>query len=723
MKTFLQVADQYYVLATSVLADREIRVLKQGETFAIFDSYGDIQPVTHSESGIFHRGTRHLSKFEFMIWGDQRPLLLNSILRDDNGLLKVDMTNRDMERPGVGFIPKGTLYIHREKFLFDSTCFEKVTITNYGPVDVKIDAAYRIDADFADIFEVRGTKREQRGTMAPFRQTGRDIRLVYTGLDRITRTTVISFLMIDVQLDGDMTRFDLTVPARGGVEFHVKVSLQQEHQEINVPDYMTGIKCLRTDHIAGRDLYCTVRTSNEQFDNWMRRSTDDLVMMTTKTESGFSYPYAGIPWFCAPFGRDGIITALQVLWANAGLAKGVLHYLARTQARDHVVEQDCTPGKIIHEVRAGEMAALKEIPFGQYYGSIDSTPLFVCLGGEYLTRTNDLETVRSLWPHFERALLWMERYGDLDGDGFLEYQRESRNGLVQQGWKDSHDSVFHADGSEALGPIALCEVQGYAYKAYREGAKMAEALGHRDFALAWRERALDLKERFDQAFWLEDMGTYALALDGDKRACRVLSSNAGQCLFTRIVKSERAERLVKTLMAPESFGGWGVRTIATSVERYNPMSYHNGSVWPHDVSLIAWGMSKYGFKDEVERLFNGLFRAATYMELMRMPEVFCGFERSEGEAPTLYPHACSPQAWAAASVYLLLQAMLGITIDANRKCVWFRHPRLSDSIETLKISGLPVGDGRVDLIVQNYHSDVSVQLGRRSAGITVSVEK
>ena len=719
----MKVADQYYVLATSVLADHETRVLKQGETFAIFDPYGDVQPVTHAESGIYHRGTRYVSKLELTMNGDQRPLLLNSTLRDDNGLLKVDMTNRDLRLPGTGFVAKGTLYVHREKFLLDSKCFEQIEIVNYGAIEVETDITFRLSADFADIFEVRGTRRERRGTLETSRRDDNRVLFFYKGLDGITRITCFAVKGAGFKTEAGVLRMDVRVPAGGRFVIHTEISFHEVDERTTQVDYRDALARIHSDHHAGRKKYCSIRSSNEQFDSWMRRSTDDLVMMTTPTPEGDLYPYAGIPWFCTPFGRDGIVTALECLWANPSLARGVLRFLSKTQADEHSSERDATPGKIIHEIREGEMAHLKEIPFGRYYGSVDSTPLFLCLAGAYHTRSNDLELLRELWPSYAKALAWLDDFGDLDGDGFVEYQRENPNGLVQQGWKDSTDSVFHADGKDARGPIALCEVQAYAYLARLEGAKLARALGHAKLAGELEMRAAELRERFDRAFWLEDLGTYALALDGDKRPCRVKNSNAGQCLFTGIVKPERARALVDTLMAPESFSGWGIRTIATDVRRHNPMSYHNGSVWPHDVALIAWGMARYGFADEVERLFNGLYRGAIYMEMMRMPEVFCGFERRDGEAPTLYPHACAPQAWAAGSVYLMLQALLGLEIDSTQKKVQFSHPRLPDSIESLRISNLGVDGTNIDIIVQNYHSDVSVQLSRRGTGISVTVEK
>lgn len=719
---FLHIADQYYVLATSDLAARDTRVLKQGETFAIFDVYGDIQPVVHDQSGIFNRGTRHVSRFEFHLNG-QRPLLLHSTLRDDNGTLVVDMTNRDLHSAASGFIPKGTIHIHREKFLFDSRCYEQISLTNFGNRDVEVEVTMHFAADFADIFEVRGTQRASRGQMKPFVRKGTMVVSPYVGLDGISRATNLHFSEPEYDFSGGVIHSTVKIPAQGRTTLQVTLGFQVgEDVSIGAPHH-TAIEKVRQDHAAGRGMYCGVHSSNDQFNAWVRRSTDDLVMMTTRMETGDLFPYAGIPWFCCPFGRDGIITAMQTLWANPALAKGVLNFLAETQAEVHDAARDADPGKILHEARDGEMANLREIPFGRYYGSVDSTPLFVALGGLYLERTNDTALIERLWPNFQKALAWMDKYGDVDDDGFIEYQRESSNGLVNQGWKDSDDSVFHEDGSDARGPIALCEVQAYAYLARVQGAKMARRHGDEDLAQRLTEQAARLKDNFDAAFWLDDLGTYALALDGNKKPCRVRSSNAGQCLFTGIVKPERVEALVQTLMAPESFSGWGVRTIAHGSARFNPMSYHNGSVWPHDCALIAQGLSLVNDKKPAQEIFEGLFKAATYMEIERVPEVFCGFPLRKGEAPTLYPTACSPQAWAAAAVYMVVQSLLGLSINAREKRVHFERPCLPGSIDVLKISELIVGDAKIDLIIQNYQDDVSVQITNRHSGVTVTVEK
>jgi glycogen debranching enzyme len=468
--------------------------------------------------------------------------------------------------------------------------------------------------------------------------------------------------------------------------------------------------------------YAIVESSSDRFNLWLRRAAADIRMLVSSTPHG-PYPYAGVPWFCTPFGRDGIITALQMLWVNPRIARGVLEYLATTQA-DHVdLAQDAEPGKILHETRSSEMARLGEVPFGRYYGSIDATPLFVILAGAYFQRTGDQVFLRRLWPHVIRALAWIDQYGDRDGDGFVEYSRQSATGLIQQGWKDSNDAVFHADGSLAEPPIALCEVQAYVYEARLSAAGMADALADTPRAEQLRSQAERLRAAFEAHFWCEAQSTYALALDGHKRPCQVRTSNAGQCLFGGIAAPDRARRVAETLVGPDMFSGWGIRTVAAVESRYNPMSYHNGSVWPHDNGIAAVGFSRYGCDDLIAAPFEALVDASMNVDSHRLPELFCGFHRRPGEGPTLYPVACSPQAWAAGVVFHLLQSCLRLTVDAPKRELSIERPILPPFLTSLRFLNLELPFGEIDLRFEQHPFDVAVTVLRQRGDFDVRVVK
>jgi glycogen debranching enzyme len=410
-----------------------------------------------------------------------------------------------------------------------------------------------------------------------------------------------------------------------------------------------------------------------------------------------------------------------MLWIDPDVARGVLRRLAAFQARAVDPFADAAPGKILHEMRGGEMAALREVPFAQYYGSVDSTPLFVLLAGLYVERTGDESTLRELWPAIEAALGWIDGPGDPDGDGFVEYRRATDQGLANQGWKDSFDAIFHADGTLAEGNIALAEVQGYVFAGKRLAARCARRLGKIDLARGLERAADSLAARFEQAFWMPDLGTYALALDGMKRPCRVRTSNAGQLLFTGIACDERARMVAADLMRPAFFTGWGIRTVALGEARYNPMSYHNGSIWPHDNALIALGLARYGLKHSVEHVFKGLFDAATYMDFRRLPELFCGFRREPRRGPTLYPVACSPQAWASATPFTLLEAALGLQFDATASEIRLHNPRLPVFLNEVILRDIRLGESSVDLRLRRHDEDVSLEVLRTRGNIRVSI--
>jgi glycogen debranching enzyme len=699
--------------------DDSVRVLKHGETFAVFDRHGDATPTGRSSSGLYHDGTRHLSHLTLHVCGD-RPLLLKSTLTYDNLVLAVDLTNPDVSEQGG---PEAdTVHAFRGKLLRDGVMHEVLRLTNHGLEPVRLQIMWRFGADFADIFEVRGSHRARRGTPLGAEVASDQVTLGYRGLDGVVRKTIVRARPQPTRAGADSIRFDVTLAPKQETSIELDVICQGERTPalIHPGRWEPAYRAVTGERSAARARSATLFSDNPLFNRWIDRSLADFYMMVTETEHG-PYPYAGIPWYNTVFGRDGLWTALFTAWLDPAVARGVLDYLAATQADRRDDTRDAEPGKIVHEIRRGEMAALGEIPFQKYYGTIDATPLFVILAGVYFRRTGDVETIKRLWPSIERALAWIDGDGDLDHDGFLEYARRSMHGLVQQGWKDSEDSVFHADGTIAPGPIALCEVQGYAFAARRAGAQLARALGYDVRADQLELDADALRVRFEEAFWCEHLGTYALALDGEKRRCAVLASNAGHCLWSGIASPERARRVADALLSDEMFSGWGVRTVGRLEMRYNPMSYHDGSVWPHDSAICAAGLARYGFAREAARIWSALFDASVFMDLNRLPELICGFSRKAGQGPTLYPVACSPQAWSSASAFGLVQAALGLEIDAPARRVRLASPWLPAWLGWLDVRDLAIGDARIDLRVRRDGDGCAVDVLRNDGDLDLIV--
>ena len=723
--------EQYYIQATSSRADDRTRVLKHDETFAVFDRFGDVQPVGLGEQGIYHEGTRFLSRLELRV-GGRRPLLLSSTVKKENDLLTVDMATPDLkDKTGQLVLPRGTLHVFRTKFLWRSCCYERLRVSNFATTAVDVELAISFSADYADIFEVRGSKRERRGVRRDPVVESAGVLLEYEGLDRVVRRTRLAFDPAPDELNGGQALFHLRLPSHGMTTIYVKLTCEEGERpgpDCGALDYDRACATLGATVAAGQLSACRVRAPGSDLDEWIARSVSDLEMMITTTPQG-PYPYAGVPWYSTPFGRDGIITALEVLWLAPDIARGVLSFLAATQASAVAPARDAEPGKILHEARGGEMAALGEVPFGRYYGTVDATPLYVMLAAAYYRRTGDVAFLKTIAPAVQSALDWIERYGDADGDGFVEYARQTPIGLYHQGWKDSHDSVFHEDGTLAEPPIALVEVQAYVFGAWQAAAEIAIALGGgTGDALAkaegYRRKAEAMRARFDARFWDEALGTYVLALDAQKRPCRVASSNVGHALWAGIIGDQaRARRVADRLMNDDSFSGWGVRTIPASQARYNPMAYHNGSVWPHDNALIATGFARYGFRDLVVKLLDGMKDASVAVDMRRLPELICGFPRRPGEGPTQYPVACAPQAWAAGAVFMLLSAALGLSIDGCANEIALSRPVLPASVPILRVTGLPIDGGSVDLLLENHPHDVGVTVLRRDGAARVTVVK
>lgn len=710
---------QFFIPAAASLQERRPRTLKHGDTFGLFDPNGDVIPGAGSPEGLFHRDTRHLSRM-FLTVGGARPLLLSSTIRDDNAVLTCDLTNPDLlDEFGEVALEHDLLHLRRSRFLWEATCFERLSIRSFAETAERFRLELSFDADFADLFEVRGAIRKRRGTMLPPELTKERVFLAYQGLDGRRRQTLLRFDPAPIVLESDRAVFEFHLQPRQRAATFLSISCGPEfHQPQLRRSYFSAFREARRALRTSSGKAAAIISSNEIFNQAVRRSVSDIYMLMTDTPEG-PYPYAGIPWFSTVFGRDAIITALEMLWIDPTIARGVLGHLAANQAHEENPKADAEPGKILHEVRYGEMAQLGEVPFRQYYGSIDSTPLFLMLSGAYLARTGDIATLETLWPNIQAAVEWMTSYGDRDGDGFIEYGRRAAEGLVNQGWKDSQDSVFHADGTLAKGPVAICEVQAYGYAARQAAADIAERLGRREIAVELRRTAEHLKQSFDTAFWDSSLGTYVLALDGDKRPCRVRASNAGHVLLCGLALPQRAAILAEQLLGTAFFSGWGIRTVASSEARYNPMSYHNGSVWPHDNALIAAGLARYGFTAEASRIFEGLFAAAGHIDLQQLPELFCGFVRQRGRGPTFYPVACSPQAWAAAAPLSLLQSCLGLSFSPAENTIRFDHPVLPPFLDEVVLKGLALANGRLNVVIRRNHTEVAVSVLSRSGDIQV----
>jgi glycogen debranching enzyme len=692
-------------------------ILKCGDVFAVFGTAGDFFSELTDEEGLYFDGTRFLSKKLLLLNG--APLSkLGTEVRSDGEELHVVSGNCEGLIPGI---QEYALSIAERIFLVGESMYSEVSVTNFGDLPADATLSIHFEADYADIYEIRGMEREARGVLCDA-ITGKDhVVLTYEGLDRETRKTTLSFFPMPSDIRSTSTEFQFHLLPGATSRFQMIVTCERSaRKSSSFQPYAEAHKTLGHSSETSRLSSCSVLSSNAQFNGWWNRSVWDLQLLTTSVATS-KYPYAGVPWFNTPFGRDGLITGLQTLWMDPELSRGVLAFLASTQAKECNPDQEAEPGKILHETRSGEMAACREMPFGRYYGSVDAPPLFVVLAAAYLHRSGDLSFTREIWDSIVAALQWMSVYGDRDGDGFLEYERHSTGGLIHQSWKDSDEAIFHEDGTDAQGALAVCEVQGYAYAAFVAGAQLATILGHKELAEEWAAKADLLMNKFNATFWCEKLGTYAIALDGSKKLCCVAASNAGQLLFSGIVSVEKIASVSASLMSPDFFSGWGVRTLSSNCIRFNPMSYHNGAVWPHDNAIIAFGLSKCGLKRESNTIFEGIFDAATRLELQRLPELFCGFPREAGYGPVPYPVACSPQAWAAGAAPLLLQGSLGMDVDCLNGCITFDHPCLPSFLDEVHIQRLSVLGSHVDLIVRRSGQSTSITIENNQSGIQVVV--
>lgn len=711
-------------------------VIKQENLFLVSDTDGNVYPGCGCGMGLYASDTRFLSGWIFRL-EDQIPTLLSSS-SERTHLSQIEFMNQLLQLADGTTIPQETLYISSERAIGDYVR-DRVRITNYNPFPVTLRFSLEFRADYADMFEVRGMHRQHHGVVLQPKIENQTLVLAYMGEDKAFRQTRVTFDLQAAQFRievlpaehysvGAVAHFSIEAPGNGA-EFSFAYTVEtlvtgQGEIPEGERDWTFGAFVEHLDRtakarVAGR---ARLSTSNEIFNLMLSRSTRDLAALTTNYPTG-PFPSAGIPWFTAPFGRDALITALQSLMLGPELAYGTLRYLASKQAKEDEPFKDAEPGKILHEVRFGELARLGQIPHTPYYGSVDATPLFLILLSETYRWTGNLDFVRELWDSVEAALMWLEVYGDMDGDGFVEFERRSPLGLVVQGWKDSVNSVIRPDATLATGPIALAEVQGYAYDAKKRIAQLCYALDLRILGDRLNREADELKEAFNQAFWSEEDGFYVLALDGDKRQVRTPASNPAHGLWCGILAEERHDRVVGHLMGPGMFSGWGIRTLSADSPVYNPMSYHNGTIWPHDNSLIVKGMADHGYKQEVLVVLDAMFQAALHFPYYRLPELFCGFTKvSELDRPVPYPVACSPQAWAAGTMFLLLQSALGLVPDAAGNALRIMQPLLPTWLDEVHLTGLRVGSSTLDLQFIQYNGITTARVLNKQGKIKVLIE-
>jgi glycogen debranching enzyme len=710
----------------AVLDQRTERLysIKEGDMFLFADAEGDLDAEEAIGAGLYYRDTRFLS--DYVLTVDGRSPLLLSTSADRPYASHIDLANQDLTGPdGSISAVQGTINIRRTRVIKDRL-YERIRIKNYNATAVTMTIGLTLCSDFADIFEVRGLKRGQRGKLAMPKADRRSAVLAYLGQDNVFRETRISFQLepTEVEVVGERiyVRWQLELaPSQTeviGLEVEPRVAGEQRVPE----SFDSAVHQLRRSYEEWERSCTRIWTDNQLYNALLTRAMRDLRALRTPTEHG-DVVAAGIPWFVAPFGRDALVTCHQTLMLNPDITRTTLKVLASFQADEVDTWRDAEPGKILHELRQGELARARIIPHSPYYGSVDSTPLWLLLLGTYYRWTDDLAFCRELLPNVERALHWIDQYGDLDGDGFLEYRRSSPRGLENQGWKDSHDSVVHADGKIAEGPIALAEVQAYTYLAKLRIADMYEALGRSDQAVVLRSQAGTLRARFNERFWVESEQYFAEALDGEKRQVGSVTSNPAHGLYCDVVDADRAQLMARRLLAPDMFSGWGIRTMSKSSVAYNPMSYHNGSVWPHDNAFIGAGLKRYGHARATNRLATALFDMAVTVDDMRLPELFCGFTRRSPNRPVAYPVACSPQAWASGAPYLLLQAMLGISARAPENTLLVNKPNLPPWLNTVELHNLRVGRSTISVVFRRQGETTGFSLLEKEGNVRVLMEE
>ncbi len=746
-----------------------VQVLKHGNLYLLTDPFGDIHPDSRG-LGLYLSDTRLLSCCSLRVGGARPVLLQGSMGANYRG--SIQLTNPSADRnPDAKMhtdweqVAGRTLGVARDRLIGSTGFEERIRIVNHAGRTLSVPVDLELGADGADIFEVRGYPRKDRGRLLPVAVTPGRATFRYDGLDGRRRSTYVAFSEpasafgpIDPASDdeagaGGSVRFRWDLQLAAGERHELRwtvwssIAAAPDGSPIDaVPRAAEGDADGAGDRVdrGGRALFpesprisaddgasayhawgrgtTAIQTDHELFNLTLNRSLADLrLLINDGPAEGQRYVSAGVPWFTTLFGRDSLIASFQALAFRPQIAMETLEVLAAYQATEVDDWRDAEPGKILHELRTGEMAGAGELPHTPYYGSIDSTPLWLILLAATFDWTGDEAFVDRLWPNALRALEWIDRYGDRDGDGFVEYERRSERGLVNQGWKDSGDAIRDRNGRFPTMPIALAEVQGYVFDAKRRMAHLASARGDETLAARLRDEAEAMRVRFEEAFWVEDQRYYAMALDGEKRHLDAIGSNAGHCLWSGIVAPNRGRDVADRLLNPTMFSGWGIRTYADDQPGFNPIGYHTGSVWPHDTSIIAAGLKRYGFDDESNRLVGHVFQAAQHFADYRLPELFCGFDRDQSALPVPYPVACSPQAWAAGASFLFVETMLGLRANAGARELELRHPNLPDWLGKVTLTNLRVGDASVDLLFHRWRGTTSAEVLRKVGDVSVTI--
>ncbi|KWW17280.1 amylo-alpha-1,6-glucosidase [Peribacillus simplex] len=694
----------------------EYRVIKENDLFLLTDERGNITENHQYGLGLYAKDTRFLNKLNIKINGED-PILLSS-KADENYMATILLTNPHMENDEEVVLWRESIEIQRKRFINNGVLYEAITLKNYSPKRITFSITVEVDADFTDMFIVRGFQTGKVGKRTGQLVKDKSLIFTYQGSDNLSRETSISW-----------DREPAKVTETGEITFHFTLEHAQEEEvvltirpqiagedESEILPMTEALHELRTSYKQWECSTTKVKTDHETLQRLITRGLSDIRVLLSDVGYG-PFPVAGLPWYGVLFGRDSLITALQMLPFNPEVAKGTLRTLAVHQGKENNPWRDEQPGKIMHEIRYGELANTNQIPFTPYYGTVDATPLFIILLTEYVKWTGDFALLNDLQPNLDAAFAWINEYGDRDGDSFVEYHQESSKGIANQGWKDSADAVVHRNGEFAKSPIALAEVQGYVYQAKMGMASLYQAVHKQAEATLLKDEAALLKAKFNEQFWMEDKSFYAIALDQNKEKVGTITTNPGHVLLSEMLDEDKADKVATMLLSDKMHSGYGIRTMGEDEAAYNPISYHDGSIWPHDNSLIILGLSKTGKQEEANKVMEGLMQAAQHFEYDRLPELFCGYSSKLGK-PVKYPVACSPHAWAAARPLTFIQSLLQLFPNSPSKEIHL-NPCLLDNMNELNVQGINIGTGILSMTVKREDGQILVSIDENTTGYKV----